>query len=154
MKTTKELDQCYAIRESGAGLDMTHLTYCPKDNYLSDFKYLHTSIRSNNDQIISQVLEGSSDKELVTEIGFTDKMSVGILNHLVSIDREWVDILEIPASLNWDEDTGKQLRTLLDSGMVYEISVKNPETVDRINEIICVKEKFYETGKIIFIIYL
>lgn len=135
MKTSKELDQCYAIRESGAGLDMTHLNYCPKDNYLSDFKYLHTSIRSNNDQIISQALEESSDKELVTEIGFTDKMSVGILNHLISIDREWIDILEIPASLNWDENTGNQVKTLLDSGMVYEISIKNPETVDRISEI-------------------
>lgn len=133
MKTTNEL---YRIREEGAGLDMTHLTYCPKDDFLKDFKYLHTTVRSSNDQIVSDVLEDLSGKILVTEIEFTDKISTGLLSHLVSIGREWVDILEIPASCNWNEDTVKQLKYLLDTGMIYDISIKNPETPDRLNEIL------------------
>ena len=134
MKTENEF---YKIRDDGAGLDMTHLTYCPKDDFLKDFGYLHTNVRSSNDQVISEVLEDlSGRKSLITEIEFTDKISTGLLSHLVSIGREWVDILEIPASCNWNEDTVQQIKSLLDSGMIYDISIKNPETPERLNEIL------------------
>lgn len=126
----------YKIKNDGIGLDMTHLNYCPKVEYLKDFNYIHTSIRSNNDHVISEVFEDFAGKTLVTEIGFTDKISVGLLSHLVSIGREWIDILEIPATCTWNDKTYEQLKYLTDAGMIYDISVKNPEKPEELEEII------------------
>lgn len=137
MKTTKNSNpKLYELRHNGVGLDMSHLTYCPSDDFLKDFNYLHTSIESSNDQIISEILEDTSDKSIVTEIGFTDRIGTGLLSHLVAIGREWVDILEIPASCNWTSETVSQIKYLLDSGMIYDISIKNPDTPERLREIL------------------
>lgn len=144
MKEDKQITQLFKI--SHVGLDTSHLNYCPTDELLEEFDFIYTSIGNNNDHTISEFIDPSegdnttytysmSKKSLVTEIKFTDKIVQGILSHLSAIGREWIDILEIPASCNWTEDTVEQIKVLMDSGIVCDISIKDPDSLERIMEI-------------------
>ena len=55
--------------------------------------------------------------QIVTDIDCVDKIGQVILSHLTSIDKSWIDILEIPADCNWSEDTVDQIKSLIDSGI-------------------------------------
>ena len=144
MKTEeKQIDQLFKI--SYSGLDTTNLNYCPTDDLLEEFNYIYTNVRNNNDHTISEFIDPSNDnsttitipgkKSLITEIDFTDRIIQGILSHLSAVGNEWIDILEIPASCTWNTDTVDQIKVLMDSGLVYDISIKNPESIDKIIEI-------------------
>ena len=55
-KETKQLDQLYKINEMGAGLDTTHLKYCPDiEEIVNNFGYIKTKIGSCNDHVISEL---------------------------------------------------------------------------------------------------
>lgn len=126
----------FKIQENGVGLDLTHLNYCPESSVLENFKYIHTSTDCVNDNILANFIDQDvKTLQLVTEISCVTRMGQVLLSHLSALDLDWVDILEVPADCDWSEDTVDQLKNLVDSGLVYEISIKNPKTVDRIEEI-------------------
>lgn len=144
MKTEeKQIDQVFKF--SYSGLDTTNLNYCPTDDLLEDFNFIYTNIRNNNDHTISEFIDPSevgeysitikSRKSLITGIDFTEKIVQGVISHLSAIGSDWIDVLEIPASCTWNEDTVEQIKVLIDSGLVYDISIKNPESIDKIIEI-------------------
>ena len=139
--TTKKLDQLFKIE--GVGLDTTNLNYIPESNHLNNINYIHTSTKVNNDCMLSELftedgIESNpikNNKIVVTEIDCVDSMNKVILSHINALGRDWLDILEIPADCNWTEDTVEQLKELLDAGIIYEISIKNPKNVERLIEI-------------------
>lgn len=139
MKTAKKLDQLFKI--SGIGLDSSNLDYVPNFEHLENFKYIHTSSRKNNDCMLSEIFTENGmevrdhNKTLITEIDCVDSISKVILSHINAIGKDWIDIIEIPASCDWKEDTAEQLQGMIEAGLIYEISIKNPETIDRLNEI-------------------
>lgn len=137
MKNSNEEIKFFKIREKGTGLDLVHLNYCPDSSIIKDgFGYIHTSINCANDNILSDFIdEDVKSFQIVTDIDCVDKIGQVILSHLTSIDKSWIDILEIPADCNWSEDTVDQIKSLIDSGIVYEISIKNPRNIERLEEI-------------------
>lgn len=135
-KETKQLDQLYKIDEMGAGLDTTHLNYCPDiEEIVNNFGYIKTKIGSCNDHVISELTRNIGNNRLITEVNFTDLLGKAIQVHLEAIGADWIDILELPASLNWNENFVETLKVLYDSGQIYSISIKNPGTPERVEEI-------------------
>lgn len=146
MKTeTKYLDQVYKINEKGAGLDTTHLNYCPDhEDIAENFGYIKTKIGCCNDHVISELIKNlGPEKRLITEINFLDRLDNAIYTHLKAIGADWIEILEIPASLTWNKDLAEKLKTLEIAGLFYDVSVKNPESVERLEEI---KKTLAESG--------
>lgn len=148
MKTAKKLDQLFKI--VNVGLDTSDLNYIPSQEHLSDFKYIHTSVKKNNDCMLSEIFDEESievktwntKRTLVTEIDCVDSINKVILSHVNALGKDWIDILEIPASCNWTEDTAEQLHGLIEAGIIYDISIKNPETVEKLEEIVNLLKTF------------
>lgn len=134
-KIAKQLDQLYKIDENGVGLDLSTLTYCPDPEILDNFGYVHTKIGTCNDHTISAFTEETVNKRLVTEINYTDLLEYSITTHLSAIGRSWIDILELPTTVNWDANLITGLKSLEMSGLVYGVSIKNPESVEDIEKI-------------------
>lgn len=147
MKTAKKLDRQFKIQ--GIGLDSSNLNYIPDSEYLEKFTYIHTSTSKNNDCMLSEIFtdgielrDFNNNKILVTEIDCVDSISKVIVSHMNAVGKDWIDILEIPASCNWTEDTAEQLNGLIEAGLIYDISVKNPGSVERLNEIVTILNTF------------
>lgn len=137
MKNSKEEIRFFKVREKGAGLDLVHLNYCPDSTILNeDFGYIHTSTYCANDNILADFVDQEVKTcQLVVDVDSVDKLGQIVLSHLSSIDHDWIDILEIPADCDWNSEVVDQLKTLIDSGIVYELSIKNPQNIDRLVEI-------------------
>lgn len=149
MKTAKKLDQIFKI--IGIGLDTSNLDYVPSQEHLKDFKYLHTSINNVNDCMLSEIftedgveIRDRNSKILVTEINCVSKISNVLTSHITALGKDWIDILEIPANCEWNDDTADQLHELIEAGIIYEIAVKDPDSVEKLEEIEKVLDKFGE----------
>lgn len=114
----------------GVGLDTTNLDYIAD---VGDFDYLHTSISANNGLIIRGILE-ESIATIITSIDFLDQSDKAIANHLFELGRDKIDLLLINTSCDF-EKYNEQIKTLLDSGMIEQIGLKNPNSPEEIKRI-------------------
>jgi len=115
----------------GVGLDTTNLDYIAD---VGDFDYLHTSISANNGLIIRGILE-ESIATIITSIDFLDQSKVAIANHLFELGREKIDLLLINSSCDF-EKYSDQVQELLDSGLIDQIGLKNPNNPEEIERIL------------------
>ena len=114
----------------GVGLDTTNLDYVAD---VGEFDYLHTSISANNGLIVRGILE-ESIATIITSIDFLDQIKIAVSNHLFELDREKLDLLLINSSCDF-EKYADQIQELLDSGLVDQIGIKNPNSPEEIERI-------------------
>lgn len=118
----------YKIR--GVGLDTTNLDYIAD---VGDFDYLHTSISANNGLIIRGILE-ESIATIITSIDFLDQSKTAITNHLYELGRDKIDLLLINTSCDF-EKYSEEIKGLLESELVDQIGLKNPNSPEEIKRI-------------------
>lgn len=114
----------------GIGLDTTHLDYIAD---VGDFDYLHTSISANNGLIIRGILE-ESIATIITSIDFLDQSKTAITNHLYELGRDKIDLLLINTSCDF-EKYSEEIKSLLESELVDQIGLKNPNSPEEIRRI-------------------
>ena len=114
----------------GVGLDTTNLDYVAD---VGEFDYLHTSISANNGLIVRGILE-ESIATIITSIDFLDQIKIAVNNHLFELGREKLDLLLINSSCDF-EKYADQVQELLDSGLVDQIGIKNPNSPEEIKRI-------------------
>lgn len=120
----------------GIGLDTTTLDYVAD---VGDYDYLHTSISANNGLIIRGILE-ESIATIITSIDFIDQMDKAIINHLYELGRDKIDLLLINSTCDF-EKYSEQIKDLLDSGLVDQIGLKNPNNPEEIKRIMKIMPK-------------
>ena len=114
----------------GVGLDTTNLDYIAD---VGDFDYLHTSISANNGLIIRGILE-ESIATIITSIDFLDQSKTAITNHLYELGRDKIDLLLINTSCDF-EKYSEEIKGLLESELVDQIGLKNPNSPEEIKRI-------------------
>ena len=119
----------------GVGLDLTTLDYSPSEDF--EFDYLCTSILSNNESTIKEYVNQCSGSPLVTKIDFLDRSSEAIGLHLDQLERDNIDLLLVDSKCDFVK-YADELSFLVDRGYVDVIGIYNPESVDRIKEIMSV----------------
>ena len=119
----------------GVGIDCSTIEFSPLEDL--DFEYLFTSIEANNESVIEEFIKTNSGSPLITRIDFLDKSSLAIKNHLYGIDRDYIDLLLVNANCDFVK-YADDLSYLVDYKFVDVIGVYNPESVDRLKEIMSV----------------
>lgn len=115
---------------SGIGLDTTNLNYSlPKE---IEFDYIHTSIGSNNDYLLDSWFD-TSISSLVTSIDFLDCKS-SIVSHLNTLGKETIDLLLVESTCDF-EKYKDVVNTLLSEKLVSEIGIKNPTSVEQLENL-------------------
>lgn len=120
----------------GIGLDTTTLDYVAD---VGDYDYLHTSISANNGLIIRGILE-ESIATIITSIDFLDQADKAIINHLYELGRDRIDLLLINSTCDF-EKYSEQIKDLLDSSLVDQIGLKNPNNPEEIKRIMKIMPK-------------
>ena len=120
----------------GIGLDTTTLDYVAD---VGDYDYLHTSISANNGLIIRGILE-ESIATIITSIDFLDQADKAIINHLYELGRDKIDLLLINSTCDF-EKYSEQIKDLLDSSLVDQIGLKNPNNPEEIKRIMKIMPK-------------
>lgn len=114
----------------GIGLDTENIEYPISNNTV--FDYIHTSISKNNDFIISDYIKKNcSISVLITSIDFLDNVSNSIVKHLEELDKSIVDLLLINSKCDF-KNYNKEIKDMIDNGLVSEIGIKNPDTVEEL----------------------
>lgn len=118
---------------SGVGLDTRGLTYCPTVD-LEDgcYDYIHTSISENNDYVISDLAKQYYGLPLVTTIDFSDSMDYTVSGHLITLERDSIDLLLIDSNCNFNRDLIKSMKA---NKLIIDFGVSNPSSVERLQEI-------------------
>ena len=118
----------------GVGIDCSTLEFSPIDEI--DFGYLFTSIGANNEEVIREFVQNNSGSPIITKIDFLDRCVEAVANHVSILGRD-IDLLLVDASCDF-EKYAKNLTNLLDYRYVDVIGVYNPESVDRLKEIMSI----------------
>lgn len=132
------------FRISGTGLDTSNLTYFPRvitdDN--TTYDYFYTNVGANNGLIVRTLIDSSSanDSSLIVGVDFLDHVSNAVGDHLEELLRSHADVLMIDASCDW-KTYADEINVLLDSGLVRELGIKNPEKLS-IEELEVLSESF------------
>lgn len=125
------------FRVQGVGLDTTNL----KDILLKEdleFDYIHTTISSNNDYLLRDFFNKSSNNtpSLVTTIDFFDNPERALMGHLIELEKSdgIIDLLLVTKDAIFRnnssaKDTVNGLKT---SGIIKEFGISNPSTVEDI----------------------
>ena len=123
---------------SGTGLDTSNLTYVPSaiSEENTSYDYYYTEVKSNNGLVIKPLLDRSSNVRLVTGIDFLDFSSLAIREHLYELSRQNIDVLLVDSECNWNKYED-EIKIMLDSGIVSEIGIKNPEklSIDKLEDL-------------------
>ena len=119
------------VKLSGIGLDTSNLNYLPVaiDEDETNYNYIYTNISANNGLVVRPLINRQSRFTLVTGVDFLDHVSLAIREHLYELSVQKVDILLIDSKCNWEEYK-EEIDLLLESGLVDEIGIKNPELLD------------------------
>lgn len=128
----------------GVGLDCTTLDYPPLEEM--DFDYLFTSIEANNEEVIRGfVRDVNPSSPLITRLGFLDRCFDAVTNHLDGLGRDSIDLLLVDSGCDFVKYADK-LSYLVESRLVDVIGVYNPDSVDRLKEIMSVVSNLKYVG--------
>lgn len=128
----------------GVGIDCTTLDYPPLEDM--DFDYLFTSIEANNEEIIREfVRDINSGSPLITRLSFLDRCLDAVANHVNELGRDTIDLLLVDAGCDFVKYADK-LSYLVESRYVDVLGVYNPESVDRLKEIMSVVSNLKYVG--------
>lgn len=126
----------------GVGLDTS--TTCMKlwvnkeeDLDSSQFDYIHTSIHSNNDYLISDYVKNYPGSSLITSIDFINNPDRALLGHLLELGRNKIDLLLVETS-ELLKNLGvlkEKIEGLKNSGIIGEFGIKNPSSLEEIKQI-------------------
>lgn len=119
------------FKVSGVGLDTSNLVSEVLEKNLG-FKYLYTSISSNNDFLIKEAVDENTI--LVTGIDFLDEARTALEFHLQCLKRENVNLLLIPADKDI-ERYGKELRELMVDRVVENIGINRPKSLKDLQDV-------------------
>lgn len=112
----------------GVGLDTSNLNYLPKtiSDESVEYGYFYTNVNANNGLVVRPLLQESREVRLVVGIDFLDHVSIAIREHLLELGRSYIDVLMIDSGCDW-EKYEEEIKTIMESGLVDEIGIKNPE---------------------------
>lgn len=117
----------------GVGIDTSGINEIPSnDNIFRDVKYIHTKIGKGNDTMLKNLIP--EDAFLITTVDFIDQLDTAINNHLNELDKERIDLLLIDSSCRLEDDVDN-INNLIISGIVTEIGISNPKSVERLEEL-------------------
>lgn len=118
----------------GVGLDTTTIKYKPVDPHELSYDYIYTSLRANNDYIISDYVSQMPFSSLIVGVDFLDNekdtLTTMLLNHISTLNRSKIDLLLIDSSCDFTKFKNDLDKT--NELVVDEIGLKNPKTVDDI----------------------
>lgn len=126
------------FKVQGVGLDTTTTRmklWTDEDDI--EFDYIHTSISSNNDYLISDYVKKSIGSSLITSIDFINNPDRALLGHLLELGRKKIDLLLVETSsiLKNLEVVKETVESLKSSGIIGEFGIKNPGTLEEIKQI-------------------
>lgn len=122
----------------GVGIDTSTIITKPwKEDDGEIFDYIHTSISSNNDFLISDYVKSQPGASLITTIDFINNPETVLLGHIMELGRNKIDLLLVSGdvlekNLENLKDTVESLRI---SKLIDEIGISNPSSVDQIKNI-------------------
>ena len=133
--TTENLN----FKTQGVGIDLSTVSL-PLSNLLfngTEINYFNTSIESNNDFLLRDIVEYYKGVSLITSIDFIDSPLKLILGHLSSLGRDKIDLLLVneKALLDNIDNIKNIINSLIESGVVDNIGIKNPTSIDNIKSI-------------------
>lgn len=115
------------------GLDTSTIVDIPPSNEENDF-IVYTELSANNDYLFGSWMN-TNKRPLITYIeNYSSDWDDAINLHLVTLGRSHIDILLLPASFNFAEKK-EDLEKLLDSKLVKEIGIRNPQSVEQLDSI-------------------
>ncbi len=117
----------------GVGLDTTALNFSPMGDG-SSFDYIFTSILANNELAIKDYVNDNPASPLITYINYLDRSDDAINMHLDLLGRNIIDLLLVDASCDF-EKYSDTLSLMVTNNEVDVIGIYNPESLDRIKEI-------------------
>lgn len=140
------------FKVSGVGIDTSTIFYypsedrCNKDNY----DYIYTSISKGNSYIISNYIKSQPGATLISEIDYLNNFDSVIPDFLYEINRDKINLLLFNSNIeNWEKYKNEVLENIAflkeDCGLIEEIGLKNPKSVDeikKINEILGFEVKY------------
>lgn len=137
MTTVKNITK---FKVQGVGLDTSNTKiklWVNDESCKYNFDYIHTSISSNNDYLISDYVKYYTGASLITSIDFIKDSESIILGHLLELERNKIDLLLIESSKLIED-----LSSLKDSvdylkknRLIEELGISNPSSVDEIKQI-------------------
>jgi len=118
----------------GIGLDTSTIDYKPENLY-ENFDYVYTSIRANNDYLVSDAISSiKKTPTLIVSTDYLDNINIGLEEHLKALDRKFCQLLLVDAGANW-AFTSYLLND--ECKALYEnIGIENPKDLDQLKELI------------------
>lgn len=132
----------------GVCIDTSNLSYIIYSGGVGDFNYVHTSLRSNNDTILTEYVgKVLKDAPLITTTTFLDKLNTALVGHLEVLDRKNIDLLLIDSECKISDHI-VDIKEVLDNGLVSQIGVRVSSKRDNVEEL----EKIIEELKSIMLV--
>ena len=117
----------------GVGIDTSGINEIPSNSDIfKNIKYIHTKIGKGNDTILKNLIP--EDAYLITTVNFIDQLDTAINEHLKELNVEKIDLLLIDSNCRIEDDIDS-INNLIISGVVREIGISNPKSVERLEEL-------------------
>lgn len=132
----------------GVCIDTSNLSYVVYSNGVGSYNYVHTSLKSNNDTILTEYVgRVLKDAPLITTTTFLDKLNVALVGHLEVLDRKSIDLLLIDSNCKISDHI-VDIKEVLDNGLVSQVGVRVSSSRDNVEEL----EKIFEELKSIMLV--
>lgn len=124
------MEKIEKFRISGIGIDTSNFVSGYYDH--GDFQYIYTSLSANNE---FQVRGIGDSTILVVGTNYLDDLDIGLAAHMKGLGRtKAIDLLVIPGSGHDYQKYGELLWGLMTDGVVNNIGIEKPESLDKLKE--------------------